>query len=268
MPMVPHLGQRPARVRALHAQPQDGTSSRSSCRCSARRRPGAARRSRSSSSSCSRSSGCPTRLPADYVRRRSRAVTTALARAPSSCWSAPSATPACALAGVTADLLDRPDALRGLDAARPAGAHGRLPGRVHRGAGGAVRADPAPPGRGSLVLAAQGLRPAGPVPTRAPGAGWSAAGPGHRCSSPPRPWRSPSTAGTWARRPAPDPDPGPAGAPPVPGRAPVVAESDRGIRLQGLPGTLSTVPKDSPASKVAPSSGNSTKTTSPSSSWA
>src|SRR5215213_2895182 len=32
--------------------------------------------------------------------------------------------------------------------------------------------------------------------------------------------------------------------------------------------TLSTVPKESPASKVAPSSGNSTKTTSPSSSWA
>ena len=68
MPMLRDLGQRPAGVRPLHAQPGRRLRAVPPAGARPRRRPGPRTSARSSTPTCSRRSGCPERLPAEDVR--------------------------------------------------------------------------------------------------------------------------------------------------------------------------------------------------------
>ena len=86
--------------------------------------------------------GLPDRLPADHAPRDGT-VTTALASAVELLERSLGYTRV-ALVGVTEARARGPDPVPGLDAARPAGPHGRLAGRLHRGRRRKRRADAAP----------------------------------------------------------------------------------------------------------------------------
>ena len=264
--------QRPARVRPLHAH--QGRRLRAVPPPGPRhpRRQGGPRRRVLRRRRCSPRSGCrpgcrPTTGPATRSRptSRSRAETTSLSAtnrsrtrddaprstAPSSCWSGRWPTPAVMLADVRPDAPGPAHPVRRLDARPAARPHGGRARRLHRGRGRPGRgrpgaADPRPGSRRCArrpaPCSAPGRRPGRRRERRSRSATWAST---PRCWSPPRPSRSPCTAGTSARPPA----GGPASPADLAGGLLAVAQhvidpADRGARFAGPRPASADAPSD------------------------